>query len=123
MASIKRLNHIQITIPKGAEVIGRNFYCVILGLCEIDKPASLQGRGGFWLEVGEQQIHIGTEDGVDRYATKAHMALEVDDIGAWRDRLQAVGGVDVLESVPIPGYARFELRDPFGNRLEIIQPV
>ncbi len=123
MASIKRLNHIQITIPKGAEVIGRNFYCVILGLCEIDKPASLQGRGGFWLEVGEQQIHIGTEDGVDRYATKAHMALEVDDIEAWRDRLQAVEGVDILESVPIPGYARFELRDPFGNRLEIIQPV
>jgi hypothetical protein len=25
--------------------------------------------------------------------------------------------------VPIPGYERFEFRDPFGNRVEFIQAV
>ena len=28
-----------------------------------------------------------------------------------------------LESVPIEGFERFEFRDPFGNRCEIIEPL
>lgn len=28
-----------------------------------------------------------------------------------------------LNHAPIPGFARFETRDPFGNRLEMIQPL
>jgi hypothetical protein len=31
-------------------------------------------------------------------------------------------GIEILESVAIPGYARFEFRDPFGNRVEFIAP-
>jgi len=31
-------------------------------------------------------------------------------------------GIHIGVSVPIPGFARFEFRDPFGNRVEIIQP-
>ena len=46
------LHHAQITIPKGAEEEGKNFYCNVLGLEEIEKPVSLRGRGGFWLQVG-----------------------------------------------------------------------
>ena len=30
-------------------------------------------------------------------------------------------GVDLIEGIPIPGYDRFEFRDPFGNRVEFIQ--
>src|SRR5204862_211338 len=71
---IGRLHHAQITIPDGAEEDGRQFYCGLLGLPEIDKPASLAGRGGFWLQVGDTQVHVGTEAGVDRLATKAHLA-------------------------------------------------
>ena len=67
--SILGLHHAQITIPRGAEVQGRQFYCDLLGLPEIVKPASLQGRGGFWLQVGQQQVHVGVEDGVERSAT------------------------------------------------------
>ena len=29
----------------------------------------------------------------------------------------------VEEQIPIPGYHRFEFRDPFGNRVEMIQAV
>ena len=87
---------------------------------EIEKPEALKGRGGFWLAVGDRQVHIGTEDGVDRHVTKAHLAYEVTSIEAWRKRLQE-HGVKLLEAVPIPGYERFEIRDPFGNRIEFIQ--
>ncbi len=118
---IRRLNHVQITIPQGAEQQGRQFYCDVLGLPEIDKPASLQGRGGFWLQLYDLQIHVGTEDGVERLATKAHLAYEVDDVESWRVMLERQGCA-VLDSIPMPGYLRFETRDPFGNRLEFIQP-
>ena len=64
---IIRLHHAQITIPKGKEEEARAFYCGIMQLVEIPKPESLIGRGGFWVQVGEQQLHIGTEDGVNRH--------------------------------------------------------
>ena len=55
----KKLNHVQICIPKGEEEKGREFYCGILGLNEIEKPDSLKKNGGFWLEVANIQLHIG----------------------------------------------------------------
>ena len=64
--TILGLHHAQITIPRGTEAQGRKFYCDLLGLPEIEKPASLQGRGGFWLQVGSQQVHVGIEDGIER---------------------------------------------------------
>ena len=116
------LHHVQVNIPKGAEKPARAFYCALLGLEEIEKPKSLKPRGGFWLQVGDRQVHIGTEDGIDRAASKAHVAYEVTDIGHWRGRL-AGHGIDILESIEIPGLARFEIRDPFGNRIEFLQSL
>jgi|SRR5690625_242476 len=116
------IHHTQITIPKGNESEAKHFYCHILQLPEIEKPESLKGRGGFWLQVGDKEIHIGTEAGVDRLITKAHVAYEVNDIDYWEQRLKK-NSVTILKSVPIPGYKRFEFRDPFGNRVEMIQAI
>ncbi len=116
------LHHVQITIPEGAEEEARQFYCSLLALPEIQKPESLQNRGGFWLQVGDRQVHIGTEGPVDRLATKAHIAYHVTDLAIWQQRLQEKG-YDILNGIPIPGYQRFETRDPFGNRLEFIQAL
>jgi catechol 2,3-dioxygenase-like lactoylglutathione lyase family enzyme len=120
--SIIGLHHAQITIPRGAEDEGRRFYCGLLALPEIEKPAALQGRDGFWLQVGDRQVHVGTEDEVDRTATKAHLAYQVTDVAFWRARLEA-HGIEIIETVALPGFARFEIRDPFGNRIEFIQIV
>ena len=122
MSTIYGVHHAQISIPKGAEEAGKAFYCGVLGLPEISKPEALQGRGGFWLQVGDRQIHVGTEDGVERHATKAHIAYQVDDIDAWRARL-AEHNITIVEAVPIPGHKRFEFRDPFGNRVELTQVI
>jgi catechol 2,3-dioxygenase-like lactoylglutathione lyase family enzyme len=67
---IRGIHHVQLTIPTGAEAQARHFYCQILGLPEIDKPASLVGLGGLWLQAGDRQVHIGVEDGLDRRSTK-----------------------------------------------------
>ena len=117
-----RLHHAQITIPNGEENRCRSFYCDTLGLREIKKPASLDERGGFWLELGDIQIHVGTEDKVDRHASKAHLAYEVDSLATWRVRLNS-SGIATLDGIAIPGCQRFEFRDPFGNRVEFLQRV
>ncbi|WP_047374657.1 VOC family protein [Exiguobacterium sp. ZOR0005] len=119
---ITGIHHVQITIPTGEEARARAFYCDLLGLEEIEKPESLRGRGGFWLKLGDQSVHVGAEDGVDRSRTKAHVAYAVTDLEAWGRRLEAEG-IDRITGIPIPGFDRFEFRDPFGNRVEMIQVI
>lgn len=116
------VHHAQITIPHGAEAQARAwaYYCGLLGLQEVEKPSSLQGRGGFWVQVGAIQIHIGVDDGLQRERSKAHLAYEVESLSEARAHL-IESGYMTEESVPMPGYARFESRDPFGNRVEFIQ--
>lgn len=120
--SILKVHHAQITIPQGAEDEARGFYCRLLGLREIPKPESLRTRGGFWLEVGAFQVHVGTEDGFDRMKTKAHLAYEVEDLENWRSVLTD-NHIEILEGVPIPHFRRFEFRDPFGNRVEFLEKI
>ncbi|MEO7804995.1 MAG: VOC family protein [Actinomycetota bacterium] len=112
------VDHVQIAIPLGAEQRARDFYCDVLGLVEIPKPASLSERGGLWLSVGGHQLHIGVDQAFAP-AAKAHVAYLVDDLEAFRKTLIDNATV-IVDSVPIPGFDRFEFRDPFGNRVELL---
>lgn len=114
------VDHIQITIPVGTEAEGRAFYCEVLGLPEIPKPPALVANGGFWLQVGDRQVHVGVENDVDRTRTKAHLAYQVDDLAAWQKKL-VTAGLAIKDQQPIDGRNRFEFRDPFGNRIEFLQ--
>ena len=119
---ILRLHHIQITIPNGDESVARGFYLELLDLTEIPKPDSLKPQTGFWLSLAGQEIHVSLEHNVSRLGTKAHIAYEVSDLEVWRLRFKNTG-FEVLEGLPIPGFERFETRDPFGNRLEFISTI
>ncbi len=119
---ILRVHHAQITIPNGEETKAREFYCEFLGLKEVSKPESLQSRGGFWLEIADFQVHVGTEEDFDRAKTKAHLAYLVENLKDWRVKLES-RGIKILEGVPIPDYSRFEFRDPFGNRVEFLEKI
>ena len=121
-ARLLKLHHAQITIPNGSEDQARRFYCLFLGLREIPKPESLMGRGGFWLELDSLQIHVGAEEIFDRSQTKAHLAYLVEDLAGWRERLENYG-INIIEGIPVPGYQRFEFRDPFGNRVEFLEAI
>lgn len=116
------LHHVQITIPPGEEADrrARSFYIDLMGLSEVPKPPELAGRGGFWFKAGDRNVHIGVEEDGDRSRRKVHVAYEVDNLKAWRQRL-VDHGHEPIESIQFTGWKRFELRDPFGNRLELIQ--
>ena len=115
-----RIHHAQITVPPGAETEARAFYCALLGLQEVPKPAALAVRGGFWLQLGDAQIHVGVEENPNRAASRVHVAYEVDDLPGLAKEL-AARGVEMKDNEKIPGYERFEVRDPFGNRVEFLQ--
>jgi catechol 2,3-dioxygenase-like lactoylglutathione lyase family enzyme len=120
---IQRIHHAQITVAASDVEAARSFYCGIMGLREIQKPAALQARGGLWLALGNRgELHISVEDNVNRAATKAHIAYQVQNLPEWEAHLSAAG-INPIDSIPIPGHRRFEFRDPFGNRLELIEPL
>src|SRR5262249_12446461 len=108
---ITGIDHVQITVPASAVAEARAFYCGLLGLREVEKPAALHVRGGFWLQVGDRQVHVGIEENVVRPATKAHVAHAVTDLAEWRARL-AAAGIRFLDGIPIPSRDRVEFRGP-----------
>jgi len=112
-------DHVQVTAPRGEEQRAKDFYGGVLGLPEIPKPTALVGRGGAWYQCGALQLHLGLEDDF-RPRRKGHPAFLVRDLEAMRRRLEGAG-MPVIVDAQIPGYRRFESRDPFGNRLEFLQ--
>jgi catechol 2,3-dioxygenase-like lactoylglutathione lyase family enzyme len=117
--TILSIDHVQLAIPRGREAEARSFYAEVLGLREVPKPEAMRARGGMWFQAGPVQIHLGIEDDM-RASVKAHPALVVDDLEAYRARL-AAAGCEWRDADDIPGTRRGHTRDPFGNRIELIQ--
>ena len=117
---ILHLDHIQLAMPAGEEDQAVRFYQDLLGVPRVPKPPHLAKRGGAWFERGPLKVHLG----VDRDFTpakKAHPAFIVSGLGALVDALKSAG-VSVVEDQPLEGYDRVYVYDPFGNRIELMQP-
>jgi len=120
MIKFKRLDHIQICIPKGKENDARHFYSNIIGLIEIPKPDALILNGGLWYQLADIQLHIGTENETDK--SKRHPAFEVRSLEQARTHL-LTHGVPLREEIQIPGQRRLSFFDPFNNRIELLERV
>jgi len=108
-------------MPAGQEEAARQFYAGLLGLVEVPKPANLAARGGVWFAAGTLRLHLGVEAEF-RPARKAHPALLVRHLAALRAHLEKAD-VAMVSDEPLDGYERFYVADPFGNRLELLEPV
>ena len=115
-----QLHHVMIVIPAASEATARAFYCELLGLREIPKPDSLANRGGLWLSTGTLDIHLGVDPDFHP-ARKAHVALEVNNLDAVRAVLSQHDYVLSPIECELPGYERFYVSDPFGNRIELME--
>jgi catechol 2,3-dioxygenase-like lactoylglutathione lyase family enzyme len=117
---IVRLDHVQLAMPAGRENEARQFYQGLLGIPEVAKPPHLAARGGCWFETLRLKVHLG----VDRDfvpARKAHPAFIVQDLKALVASLERAG-CHVVEDQPLDGYERAYVDDPFGNRIELMEP-
>lgn len=117
---ILALHHVQLAMPEGGEPAARRFYAGLLGIPEVPKPAHLAARGGCWFERDALKIHLGIERDF-RPATKAHPALVVTDL-AGLIRALAEAGHDPAEGEPLAGWTHCYVADPFGNRIELMEP-
>jgi catechol 2,3-dioxygenase-like lactoylglutathione lyase family enzyme len=117
--SLLGFDHVNLAIPVGAEDVARAFYGGVLGMREVPKPEAMAGRGGAWFVDGPVTIHLSREDDF-RPARKAHPALLVDDLAAMIARCEAAGA-ELRRDVPLAGYERIHVFDPFGNRIELMQ--
>jgi catechol 2,3-dioxygenase-like lactoylglutathione lyase family enzyme len=121
MTKIEGIHHVMIAIPRGGEEEARTFYGKALGLRELPKPEPLQARGGLWFSAGSIQLHLGIDPDF-RPATKAHVAIQVSGVTALHDRL-IEAGCRVEPDTSLPGFERYYVADPFGNRLELLEPL
>ena len=118
--TVIRLDHVQLAMPAGREEEAIAFYDGVLGIPQVPKPVHLAARGGCWFERGDLRVHPGVDRDF-RPATKAHPAFIVDDVRGIA-RAVIAAGFEVDDDEPLDGFDRVYVSDPFGNRIELMQP-
>ena len=118
---ILALDHVQLAMPAGGEEEARAFYEGVLGIPEVRKPRNLAKRGGCWFEHDGLKIHLGV-DADFRAARKAHPALLVEGLPGVKQAIEAAG-FPLRSDEPLAGYDRIYVDDPFGNRIELLEPL
>ncbi|MBY0525482.1 MAG: VOC family protein [Gemmataceae bacterium] len=113
---LTQIDHCSVIITDVAR--SRHFYRDLLGLREIPKPKTFDFVA-LWFEIGNQQLHLLQKDEPDTISPR-HFALRVTDAQQARTYFRE-RGVSMEETTPIHGADRFFVRDPDGNRIEIIQ--
>lgn len=116
----KRLDHIMLCIPPGTEQQAREFYGGVLGLEELTNLGYPLPHGAIWFQMGDIQLHIRAEEVHD--LSQRHPAFEVYNLEEAR-ALLLQQGISVKNDSKIPDRNRFSFRDPFGNRIELIEMI
>ncbi len=126
----KRIDHVEIVTDKPRETT--EFYTSVLGFTE-KRRDRIERPGGsaldlVYLDLGGTTVELITYEGVRVDPAPQHehlgyrmIALEVDDMEKTADELKAKGVDIVWGPVFRPGYARAEISDPNGYRIELRQ--
>ena len=114
-----RLDHIMLCIPEGKEEEARNFYGNILGLTELNDLGYTIPNRAIWFQMGNIQLHIRSEN-LPEQVSQRHPAFEITNL-ATAESVLVSHGISVKHESVIPGRQRFSFRDPFGNRIELIE--
>ncbi len=118
--AIEALDHVQLAMPAGGEAKAAEFYRDLLGVPLVAKPPHLAARGGCWFESPTVKVHLGVDPDF-RPARKAHPALLVSELDELLETLRGAG-VAIRDDEPLEGYQRAYVDDPFGNRIELMEP-
>lgn len=113
---VTQIDHVSVIITDVER--SRRFYRDVLGLREINRPRTFDFVV-VWFDLGNMHIHLLLKDNADVISPR-HFALRVTDAESARLHFRS-HQIPCEETTPIPGADRFFIRDPDGNRIEIIQ--
>jgi catechol 2,3-dioxygenase-like lactoylglutathione lyase family enzyme len=124
--AIAGIDHINIRIDPGPEALERakDFYGTVLRMTPIERPENVESRDpGAWYKCGLNEVHITAESGASERnrTTRRHAAFLVRGLEELRVRMEKAGA-EIIPGTVLPGRRRFFARDPFGNRLEFMEP-
>jgi catechol 2,3-dioxygenase-like lactoylglutathione lyase family enzyme len=118
---ILSIDHVQIAIPINSEDRARAFYSGIFGFAEIAKPPQMAERKSIWFVAGAVNLHLGIERDFTP-AKRPHPAFVVEGL----DKILAAcdrAGISSKPDTSFNGFRRVHVFDPFGNRLELMEPI
>ncbi len=106
-----RLTHVNLRVEKLGDAV--RFYTEVMGLEPIERRDP--GGKGAWFRLGDTEVHLA-EDSTPQPRSRRHFAVEVADLAqARRDAEQRGAEIDQEEA------GRFWMRDPSGNRIEVVR--
>ncbi|HEX8392366.1 MAG TPA: hypothetical protein VF665_08435 [Longimicrobium sp.] len=114
------LDPVQVSIPAGEEARATALYRDLPAMEVVEKPAPMRANGGAWFRSGRAELHLGVEPDFPP-ARKAHPALRADNLDALGMVCESAG-FEIFWDDRYLGVRRFYVADPFGNRVEIMQP-
>ena len=112
---VTHLDHVTVVVTDLPAA--RAFYGGALGLREIAPPTEFDFVAA-WYDLGGQYLHLLQKPHPDAPGPR-HLCLHVEDLAAARDHLHALG-VPTTDTVKIAAADRFFVRDPDGNRIELL---
>ena len=110
------IDHCSIIVTNVAR--SRDFYGRVLGLKEIAAPKEFDFVA-IWYDLGGTYIHLLQKPQADTISPR-HFCLHTPDAKAARAAFASLG-VPMDETVKIAAADRFFVRDPDGNRIEVLQ--
>jgi len=116
---IKKFDHITIEVSDLQAALA--FYSDILGLFPMTMPAELADQGICWLDLGKGDVLHLVENPGARPGKTAHIAIEVQDLQAWKDYLATRKVQMFPPKLDLYRAARVFILDPSGNRIELIR--
>ena len=121
--SVVGIAHVQVTVAADRMAAAMAFYRSVLGLEEIAQPRRDRPEAGAWYRVGAIELHLRCDPAAagDPAASRRHVAFLVTDLDRMERALRAAGIALLPDARPIPGQRRLFVRDPGGNRVELVE--
>ena len=118
---ISGIHHITVEVNDLDQAL--DFYVDILGLDELDTPENIKEAGVRWIKFNDgSALHIIKNE--DCSAPElAHIALAIDDVTLWKEYLSNKGVEINAPKLNVYNAERFFVKDPSGNRIELIKQL
>jgi catechol 2,3-dioxygenase-like lactoylglutathione lyase family enzyme len=120
---ITKFNHLTIAAPNGEHDKVIWFYEKFLGLKKLTPPKNLTASYDvWWYELGDKVLHVDFSPPFIKVPHNRHLCIEVEHLDDARKHFHSFD-IETRADADVPHCIRFNVDDPFGNGIEVIEPI